>query len=291
MGGSRSSTRSDAQSTSESESFGFNESESGDVSTSLSQALGGGQSTSQQRIAFEDLYAGLFGGATAAAGRAAMGAPELASTASQLFTGGTQFLQNLGSNAGTDYMTGRLTGANPQLEQAIAALKADSASLFTDELNPAITSRAVAGGTLGGGRQGVAQGIAMGRANQQFTTQAAALRYGDIAAKDAIAANVAQNSIAAASTGLGALPGMLDLAERGNNAELGAFASLASILGGPTVLGESQSTNFQESTAQSLSEAFARAYGQQSATSASQSTATSRGRSRSFNFGFGLPEG
>jgi hypothetical protein len=282
MSGSKSSNSSDAQSTSE----GFNVAESGDTSNSLSQSLSSGQSTTTQGIAFEDLYKQLFTGATAAAGRTAMQAPQLAQTAQQLFSGGSQFLQSLGGNAGTNYQEGRLTGENPALEDAITALRGDSESLFRDEMNPAITASAVSGGTLGGGRQGVAQGIAQGKIGQDFLSKAAALRYADVQSKDAMAGSIAGQSIAAASTGLGALPGLLDIMERGQNTELGTYSNLASILGGPTVLSQQQATDSSMSTAQQIAQAFSRSFGQQE----SQSTATSRGKTKSFGFNFGLPE-
>jgi hypothetical protein len=167
-------------------------------------------------------------------------------------------------------------------------MKADAGSLFRDELNPAITARAVAGGTLGGGRQGVAQGIAQAKVADDFSRNSAALRYSDVQAKDAIAASVANNSIAAAGTGLGALPGLLDVMERGQIAELAPYSSLASILGGPTTLASSESNDFSRTISQSAADAFSRAFGEQTAESESQSTSRARSHSWNFNSGFGL---
>lgn len=294
MGSTKSSNSSDASSlsTSSSDSYGFNTGVSGDSSISSSNSVSGGASQTTQGIAFEDLFAQMFSGASGAAGRAALNAPQLASAASQLFSGGTQFLQNLGGDAGTQYMEGRLTGANPALEDAITALKQDAGSLFTEQLNPAIVSRSVAGGTLGGSRQGVAQGVAQAATAKDFMSKAAELRYADIASKDAMAGDIAMNSLAAANTGLGSLPGLLDVFERGQNAELGTYSALSSILGGPTVLSQSESSDFSSSTAQSIAEAFSRSFGETSSTSESESTSTarSRGKSRGYNFGFGLGE-
>jgi hypothetical protein len=39
---------------------------------------------------------------------------------------------------------------------------------------------------------------------------------------------------------------LMDLTERGANSELGIFSSLAGILGGPTVLSQSQAQNYGE---------------------------------------------
>lgn len=254
-------------------SQGTSASESSDISRSVSDAVSGGQSTSTQDIAFRDLFARMYGGATGAAATAAANAPELMGAARQLFTGGTQFLQGLGGDAGTQYMESRLTGDNPVLGSAIDQLREQSGRLFTENINPAITSRSVAGGNLGGGRQGVAQGIGAGEAARAFTQGATTLQLADIQQRDQIAGQVAQNSIQSAATGLGALPGLLDLVERGNNAELGTYATLSGILGGPTVLGQSQSTQFSKSTAQSMSDAFAKSYAQQSSSAHGRSNA------------------
>lgn len=253
----------------DSSSYGHSTSQSSDISRSIQEAVSGGQSSSSQSVFGADIFQQLYGGATGAASRASFQAPELAAAAQQLFTGGSQFLNSLGADAGSDYLNQRVMGESPVLQQQIDALREDTGRLFTEEFNPAITSRAVAGGTLGGGRQGVAQGMAMDTLAREFTRGATALRANDVNARDAAAQSIAQNSLQAANTGLGALPGLLDLKERGANSELGIFASLSNILGGPTVLGESQSNDFSRSTAQSIAEAFSRSFGEQSARSSS----------------------
>jgi len=246
----------------------------------MSGSLGGGRSRSSQSsessgysgsvqtsgstqdIFQSDIYSQLYGNASTAAGGAAANAGQLRTAAQQLFTGGNQFLEQLGGDAGSAYLEDRLSANNPVLEQQISQLQQDTGRLFREELNPAITSRAVAGGTFGGGRQGVAQGLAAESAARVFTQGATALRAGDVASRDSIAQSVAQNSLASASTGLGALPSLLEVLERGNNAELGVYGGLSQILGGPTTL----------TTAQSL----ARSYGEQ--------TSASRGSGRAWNF-------
>jgi hypothetical protein len=279
--------KSDQSSSSASNSYGYSGAQSGDVSRSNSNSLSGGSSSSGQEIAFSDMFRSLYGGASDAAANVAMGAPELQSTAKQLFTGGSQFLQSLGGNAGTNYQESRLNGTNPDVENLIASMKTDAGNLFSDQINPAITSRAVAGGTLGGGRQGVAQGVAAAQVANDFTRNAAQIRYSDVQNKDAIAANVAGNSIAAAGTGLGALPGMLDIFERGQNAELAPYSSLSQILGGPTTLSSSESSNFAESTAQSAADAFSRSFGEQTANATSKSKGKARGYGYQGSFSYG----
>jgi hypothetical protein len=219
-------------------------------------------STSTQDVYQSDIFAQLYGNASTAAGGAAANAGQLRTAAQQLFTGGNQFLEQLGGDAGSAYLEDRLSANNPVLEQQITQLQQDTGRLFREELNPAITSRAVAGGTFGGGRQGVAQGLAAESAGRLFTQGATALRAGDVASRDAVAQSIATNSLQSASTGLGALPSLLEVLERGNNAELGVYGGLSQILGGPTTL----------TTAQSLAKSFG------------EQTASSRGSSRAWNF-------
>lgn len=280
LGKSKSSQQS--QGYNESSSYGESSSISGDVSGSSSSGYGAGASSSNQVIAYDDIFKQLFGGATTAAQAGIANGEELGSTARQLFTGGSQFLEGLGTDAGTGYLQDRLSADNPVLEDQIAQLRGDTEQLFSDQLNPAITSRAVAGGTLGGGRQGVAQGMAMDALSKNFVQGATQLRANDIAMRDQAAMGIAQNSLQAASTGLGALPSMLDLATDAASPELGIYAKLSSILGGPTVLGSSQSSNFNTNTAESASQAFSRSFGTQ--TSNSMGTSSSSGKGSAWNF-------
>lgn len=253
--------KTDSQSTSD--SFG--------ISNSMSQDVSASSGSTTQGIAFEDLFKQLYSGAGAAAGAAAASAPEIASAAKQLFTGGSNFLQGLGLDSGTGYLEDRLSSDNPVLEQQIAGLREDTGRLFTEQFNPAITSEAVAGGNLGGGRQGVAQGAAMDTLARQFTQGAVALRANDISQRDSVAAQVASGSLAAAGTGLGALPGLMDVLTSSNETGLAPYSALASIMGGPTVL--------SQSTSQSAAQAFSKAFGQQGSTTQS----TSRGRGWNFS--------
>src|SRR5262245_2960033 len=75
IGGSRSS----------SSSYGYSNS----FSDSLSQAL------SKDRVAFEDVFAQLYGGAAGAAGKAAELAPIFQGQAAELYSGGMKFLDTL----------------------------------------------------------------------------------------------------------------------------------------------------------------------------------------------------
>ena len=257
FGGSRSSSTSNSQST--------------DQSTSRSFSGGASQSSSEQSVAFEDIFARLFGGAEGAA--AGLDPSMLTNTANQLFSTGTGFMSQIGGDAGTAFLQDRLTGGNEVLQQQIDLLGEDVGQFFNEQLLPGITSDAVAGGQLGGGRQGVAQGRAIQEAGNQFTRGATALRAGDITARDAAAGTLAGNTVAGAQVGLQGLGGLAGIADMGFSAGLSPYERLAGILGGPTVLGSSQSTAAD----------FARAMSD----SYSQSTASSTSRGRSFDIGFG----
>lgn len=240
-------------------------SEQGSESQATSNSVGG--STSRQSIAFSDAFGRLFGNASNAAG-SAVNSDVLGTAATQLFSGGMSFFENLGGNEGTNYLADRVTGSNEILPDQIAALREDTGRFFSEELLPNIRSQAVAGGNLGGGRQGVAEGMAVEAAQRQFTRGVTDLRVADRQSRDSAALSVAQNAIGAASTGLGALPMLIDSAQNAASPELGIYQNLASILGGPTVLTES------DSFSRSISDAFSKSFG------------NSKSSSAGFSFGF-----
>lgn len=268
---SRGSSSSIDQSISGSASGGF--SRSGSEST--------GRSLSEQQIAFEDVFARLFGSAEGAAG--ALDPSLLTDTANQLFSGGKDFLKTLGGDPGTKYMESRLSGDNAVLQEQIDLLGEDLGQFFAEEINPAITADAIGGGALGGGRQGVAQGAAAAALGEEFRRGVTALRAGDIAARDAVASQVAGNALTGAETGLASLPGLLGIAEQGTFAGIEPYERLAAILGGPTVLtsaaSESESSSF--GTAEDFARAFAASFGR------SKSSTESGSKSRAFSFGPG----
>lgn len=232
--------------------FGMGSSSSSNQATGMTQSQGMSQSnaTSDQSVAFGDLYSKLFKGAASSASDAMVSAPDITSAAKSLFSGGSQFLNSMTNNAGTQYQDNRLNSTDPTLQANIDQLRTETGRLFTEQLNPAITSQAVGDGTLGGGRQGVAQGAAIDNLGRQFTAGVTQLQSNSQAQKDQIAQSVAGNSVASASTGLGALPSMLDLLTQGDQSGLGIYAKLSSIMGGPTTLTSSQSN------AQSIANSF-----------------------------------
>ncbi len=250
----------------------YGSSVSGSISGGMSE--GGSTSTSRQALAFEDVFARLFGGAEGAA--AGLDPSLLTGAADQLFSGGLNFLESIGNDAGSGYLEDRVSGQSPVLDEQIAALQQDTGRLFREELLPGITSEAVASGTLGGGRQGVAQGLAASRVADAFAQGATALRAGDIANRDAAASTLAGNAISGAQVGLGGLSGLYGLAQGGFSADLAPYQALAGILGGPQVLTQADSESFQ--SAEDFANAFSRAF--------NFSRSDTRTDSRSANFSF-----
>lgn len=245
-------------------------SESFDRSKAGSVSGGFGVSGSQQDIAFEDIFARMFGGAEGAA--AGLDPSMLTNAANTLFSGGMGFMDSLGANAGNAYLGDRLSGDNAVLEQQIGLLGEDIGQFFNEQLLPGITSEAVGGGQLGGGRQGVAQGLAAREAGSQFTRGATALRAGDINARDAAAGVLGQNTIQGATAGLQGLSPLAGIADFGFGAGMAPYERLAQILGGPTTL----------TTAASTSGDFARSFSE----SFGMSKASSVSKGKSMNIGF-----
>ena len=262
-------------------SFGGSKSKSKSQSTSLDVSQSGsvsggvsaGGSESSQAIAFEDIFARLFGGAEGAA--AGLDTSLLTGAANQLFSGGLGFLDSLSGGPGTDFLQSRVAGESPVLDEQIAALGEDVGAFFNEQILPGITSEAVGSGGLGGGRQGVAQGIAAESAGREFQRGATSLRSADIEARDRAAGELGQQRIAGAGTGLSNLGNLAGIADFGFGAGLAPFDRLSAILGGPTVLGESSSFTSAEDFAQ----AFASSFG--------TSQATSKSSSKAANVGFG----
>ena len=266
------SDRSHQSSQSQSSSYGYAGSQDRSSSISGSRSVGGSQAT--QNIAFEELFRQMFSGATGAASRAAELSPELEGQAARLFSGGVNFLDELGGGAGEQYLESRL-GGNPQLDQQIDALGGDIGRFLSEEVNPAIRSRGVAAGAYGGGRQQVAQGKAAGAALEEFQRGAIDLRARDLASRDAAASELMTGRTAAAGTGLAALPDLFGLAQGGAQAGMAPYLALAQILGGPTVL--QQSSSFDESTSSAIAEAMARSFGEDFSSSSSSMSGKSKG--------------
>lgn len=280
LGGSKSKSSSEQASL----SYGYSGSQS--ESDARQSSLGTSRSTSfgvsGQDLAFKDLFARLYSGASATAG--AISGDPVKSAADMLFSGGMGFLDQLQGGAAGDYLQQRVAGGSPLLDEQIGALGEDLGRFYREELNPALTSEAVGGGALGGGRQGVAQGRAAAAVAQEFQRGATALRSGDIAARDAAARDLMAQRTGAAGVGLSSLSGLLGLSQAGNMANLAPFQALSAILGGPTVLTQAESGSLAESlsTSEAVSRAIAESFGEDF--SASYGKSTSKSKSGSIGF-------
>lgn len=253
-------------------SFDFSQGRSGSTGRSFDAATSGsiGGGSSSQEIAFAPIFADLFKTASSRA----MGAGP--SPANMLFSGGLNFLERLQGNAGTDALQRRVSGPNTALEGNLQALRENLGRLFSEEINPAITNEAIAGGQLGGGRQGVAQGLGARAIAEQFTQGAASLISDDQMQRDAAAGKLGDLLGSGASTGLGALQSLLGIGMEGQT-NLGPLSQLAQILGGPTVLG--QSSDFSRAFSESLGQSFQDAFSENFSVGTSQQTSKSKSAS------------
>jgi hypothetical protein len=269
FGGSKSKSSSSGQSSS------FDVSQSGSVSGGGS--IGGSEAQSKQRVAFEDVFARLFGGAEGAA--AGLDPSMLTESANQLFSGGLSFMEQLAGGADTDFLQNRISGDDGLLQEQIDALGEDVGAFFREQILPGIQTEAVAGGSLGGSRQGIAEAGAAESAGREFQRGATALRSADASQRTQAADILGRNRIAGAQAGIGGLGDLAGISQLGFGAELEPFQRLSAILGGPTVLGDSSSTSF--STAEDFARAFSSSFG------SSQATNQSKGKSSAVSFGGG----
>jgi len=281
IGGSRSSSssRSDSSSFDNLDQFGFNVGVQGSTNVSGSQSGG----TSRDSIAFEDLFAQLFGGASAAA--AGINTGGLTSAANSLFSSGGGFLDSLsGGGAGGDYLRERVAGGDRLASEQIDLLGGDIQKFLNESVLPGIKSSGISASTFGGSRGDVAKGIAGEGALREFSRGAQSIRQDQQNSLDTIAQALLSSNNQAANIGLGSLEGLFGLAQGGALADLSPFMALAEILGGPTVLNESNN----QATSSALAESFGFDIGSDTTTgrAGSQSTSRSRSSSSSFNLGF-----
>lgn len=260
------------------DSFGYsvNTGRSGSVSGSTSSGVSAGISGSSQSVFGADVFAQLFQGALGAAG--AINPAVATERVNQLFTGGSAIIEQLaGGGAGADYLTQRLTGGNEALDEQISGLGSDLGRFLREELNPVIRGSAVAGGSLGGGRQGVAEGLAAESVAREFTRGATELRSADMQRRDSAALGLLQLTGQNAATALSALP---SLAQIGSGVEsLAPYSALADILGGPTVLTESFGQEMSSQQAQQYAESLAEELGISYDEAHALITSTSKGKS------------
>lgn len=133
-----------------------------------------------------------------------------------------------------------LSDPSAQIAAQEKSLSTGLGNLFSQQINPAISSQAIGAGGFGGSRQGVAQGQAIGQLGQAYTEG-----LGDITAR----AN--NQALQAQGMGIGSLPGMFDLGMAGYNSQWSPLQQYAGLLGGPTVLTQSAGTSYGEQSSQS----------------------------------------
>ena len=94
-----------------------------------------------------------------------------------------QSLQGFANTTGQgfgDIASGSRIGQNPFLEQQLAGMRANVNQNLQQNQLPAIQNNAIAGGGLGGSRQGIAQGLAIQGANRDILQAETAARSGQV---------------------------------------------------------------------------------------------------------------
>ncbi len=204
------------------------------------------QRTSSQDVFSSDLFRSLFSGASNVAGN--IDTRGLTEAANQLFTSGQGFLGDLQElSAGTDesgeFLRSRISGEGGFVDENIAALSEDLGQFFNEELLPGITSEAVGGGALGGGRQGVAQGKAIESVGREFRRGSLDIRNADLRQRTDAAKTLSAQKLSASQAGLTGVQSQFDLANAATLAPFSPFLTLAQILGPTTTLTESQASS------------------------------------------------
>lgn len=193
-----------------------------------------------------DFFSQLFGGASNVAGN--IDTSSLTRTANELFGSGSLFLGDLqGISSGTDvsgqFLQDRISGEGGFVDENISALGEDLSQFFSEELLPGITSQAVGGGQLGGGRQGVAQGKAIEAVGREFRRGSLDIRNADLRARQDAATQLSAQRLSASQAGLAGLESQFNLANAATLAPFSPFLTLAQILGDPTVLTDQSSSS------------------------------------------------
>lgn len=289
IGGSSARSRSSSQSDSISASFdnldAFGFGVSTDTSRSGGSSVSGSRDVSSSRVAFEDIFAQLFGNASATAAGIDTGA--ITGAANLLFGSGRSFLDTLQSSP---ELEGQFAAADADEAASIDLLEADIGEFLRETVNPAITQRGVTANTLGGSRGEVQRGIASEAALEEFVRGATGIRRDTQARKDSLAGQLATDRLARSQTGINALPELFGLAESGAFASLSPLAALAQILGPQTVLTDAsgvsfgESSQFGESAGSSLQ--FDTTTGRAGSAAKSTSSSQSSSKSKSFSLGF-----
>ena len=164
-----------------------------------------------------------------------------------LFQQGQDIIGGLTDNPFLSALQGQ-AGGNPELVAAQTGQLSDVlGQQFLEQINPAITSQAIGGGQLGGGRQGVAQGAAIQGQQRALAAGNVQFQEQDAARSLAAAQSGGQLFGQGSQAGLGALPGLQQLLASPFGLELQSLLGLGQAIGGPTVLNEQQASGSSSS--------------------------------------------
>ena len=216
----------------------------------ISGSKSSSQSTSTQDVFAADLFRKLFGEASNVAG--GIDTAGLTERANELFDSGTGFLGDLqeisaGEDVSGQFLSSLISGEGGFVDENIAALSEDLGQFFNEELLPGITSEAVGGGQLGGGRQGVAQGKAVESIGREFRRGSLDIRNADLRRRQEAAQTLSAQRLSASQAGLTGAQQQFDLANAATLAPFSPFLTLSQILGSPTTLTQSQSSSKSKS--------------------------------------------
>ncbi len=176
-----------------------------------------------------------------------------------------QAIQGIGP--GADFLSQRVSGDNPFLNQQIQALGQDIGQQFREQVLPGIRGSAVQVGALGGGRAQIAEGLAAQRSQQTFGSLAAGLRQQDLAQQQQAAFGLQQGALQGgalagqgvaqqgqfAEAGLGNLGGLFNLGLAPFGAQFQPLQAFGGLLGGPTVLNQATARSTSQGTSGSSS--------------------------------------
>lgn len=288
---SRSQSRSSSFSFDNLDAFGFDFG----FDTSQSRSRSGGRSVdrsgsrSSQSVAFEDVFANLFGDASAAAGGVNTG--NITAAANMLFAGGQDIITQLqDGGTGAAFLESQISGADQIADAQVDQLGDDLQRFLAEDVRGTLTQAGVSTNTLGGSRGEVQAGIAERGASEAFIRGATDIRDRSRNRTSSLATALMQSESERSSTALAALPQMFGLMESGQMASLSPMMALSQILGPQIALTESESFGMGESS--QFSEALAEALGinlgmnQTTGRAGSRSESESSSSSRSLSLGF-----
>jgi hypothetical protein len=170
-----------------------------------------------------------------------------------------------GNTQGQQLMAQQASGSSPVLGAQIGQLGQDLSKFFSQSLMPGIQGEAVAVNAMGNPRQGIAQGLAAQGVTDAFGRGVTDLRTADyqnqLGAAQALTQSQGMGAQGLSNLGLGSmglgqqgygqgmasLSGLYGLGMSPFSAQWSPLQNLAGIIGGPTVLGQSQSTNSSSS--------------------------------------------